>query len=68
MYRTSFQDVSEAKKWAKQKPVLFYETPCSLKLGTIFEVGTGNIFQVGTSFEVDINLNTGIIFGYGIYF
>ena len=28
-YRTSFQDVLEAEKWAKQKPVLFFETPCS---------------------------------------
>ena len=28
MYRTSFQDVSEAKKLAKQKSVLFFETPC----------------------------------------
>ena len=28
MYRTSFQDVSEANKWAKQKSVLFFETPC----------------------------------------
>ena len=28
-YRTSFQDVLEAEKWAKQKPVLFFETPCT---------------------------------------
>ena len=28
MYRNTFQDVLEAEKWAKQKWVLFFETPC----------------------------------------
>ena len=36
MYRNTFQDVLEAEKGAKQKWVLFFETPCSLKIWDVW--------------------------------
>ena len=30
MYSTTFQDVLKVEKWAKQKWVLFFETPCTV--------------------------------------
>ena len=59
MYRNTFQDVLEAEKGAKQKWVLFFETPCRFRI--LSKSGS----QTKHAFFLDILAN---ISGHGAYF